>query len=419
MAKKLLGTITVYAVYEPGLSVAQKTSWEDQNGQDRADKFYTTGDYSAGLPNVYAEGNSQIVTPSFQRDSNDVYAVGSATPGGGKLTLTFDRTKLPPNQNLTIAGSVTAASDFSDANGIDAAANRARKMSSIVVQTLGFRMPSMNNTTSFKLDKELIKGFDTIAPGQVDMTYNLDVATALAQELGSKILKSVSLEIDPQDPVVENYRVKRTVGYVVNMSRVQSRRLFVVQDTQSNVITLSMTSEGTSNGMTEAAWLKQLDDNLVLLNEHAKDCQLGNLKQADFDVPIPISVQPALADDLEAKKRAYDIVVSRIFAEGNKVCDLNKVEERATAAGQTVEDYIASIDTRVADAKVAAKDKTWWSTAFDWAKDSTSAIGGYLSQWSPQDLLLTWGGYEAIKSAKKSSIPLWLMAGVAAILILK
>lgn len=419
MAKKLLGTITLYAVYQPGLSLAQKTSWEDQNGQDRVDKFYSNGDYANGVRNNYAQGGSQIVTPTFQRDGNDVYVNGSATPGGGILTLTFDRTKLPANQNLTIAGSVTAASDFSDANGIDAAASRARKMSSTVIQTLGFRLPSMNNTSTFKVDKELIVGFDTITPGQVDMTYNVDLATLLAQELGGKILKSVSLEIDPQDPVVEATRVKRTVGYVINMSCVQSRRLFVVQDTTSNVITISTTSEGTTNGITEAAWLKQLDDNLVLLNEHAKDCQLDKLKQADFDVPIPISVQPSLADDLEAKKRAYDLVVSRIFAEGSSVCDLDKVAERATAAGQTVDDYIASIDSRVANAQAAAKDKTWWSTAFDWAKDSTSAIGGYLSQWSPQDLLLTWGGYEAIKSAKKSTIPLWLMAGVAAILILK
>lgn len=419
MAKILLGTITLYAVYEPGLVQATKISWEDQSGSDQVDRFYSTGDYANGLLNVYAQGNSQIFTPTFQRSGNDVEVVGTATPGGGKLTLTFDRTHLPANHNLTIAGSVTAVSGFLDANGMDAAASRARKMSSTVVQTLGFRLPGMNNTSAFKLDKTLVQGFNAITPGQVDMTYDRDLAASLAKELGSKIISSVSIEIDPQDPVVEPSRIKRTVGYVINISRVQSRRLFVVQDTASNVITLSLTSDGTTNGATEVAWLKQLDNNLVLLNEYARDCQLGRLKQADFDAPIPIGVIPALANDLEAKKRAYDLVVARIFAEGEKVCDRTKVEERATAAGKTVDEYISAIDSRVASAQTASEDKSWWSTAFDWAKGSTSAVGGYLSKWSPQDLLMTWGGYEAIKSAKKSSIPLWLIAGVVAILIIK
>lgn len=111
----------------------------------------------------------------------------------------------------------------------------------------------------------------------------------------------------------------------------------------------------------------------------------------------------------------------------NNVLALNT--ENAAVGQQRYEDDVASGSTTAKDissykaerleserASLEAEPKTWLTSLWDTLKGLTSYVGDVVKDWGPTSIIGAWAGYEAVKSAKKSSIPMWLIvAGVGLI----
>lgn len=236
-----------------------------------------------------------------------------------------------------------------------------------------------------------------------------------AVQVLTKSFKVKPGEVTMIEPTVAEQEL--TLSYMESASREVAVGLVYDTSNSSFEIVFKLTDEITDEHQIMASdkMLKDINENVAKLTLLSETCSITDkdMESAkNVSLPENLELNPKAAE-IKLSYGKYKDFLSAVETQRLKPCDAAKLSEAANSAGLSLNDYLASKRAN-ADAKsVEARDPS--SLVWDTIKDTASSIGGgvgsYLSKWSPMDYLKTYAGYTIVDSAKKSSMPSWLVLG--------
>lgn len=208
-----------------------------------------------------------------------------------------------------------------------------------------------------------------------------------------------------------------TISYMGSAARDVAVGLVYDTSNSSFEIVFKLTDEITDEHQIMASdkMLKDINEHVAKLTLLSETCSITDedMENAQgVSLPENLELNPK-AVELKLSYGRYKEFLSTMKEQRLKPCDAVKLNEAADAAGLSLDDYLSSKRAEANTKSVEARDPS--SSIWDAIKATASGIGGgvgsYLSKWSPMDYLKTYAGYTIVDSAKKSSMPSWLILG--------
>lgn len=232
-----------------------------------------------------------------------------------------------------------------------------------------------------------------------------------------KLQKKVKVSLGAYSPGETTTRAIRVDGQAATVE--EEIVLFLILDTSNSRFTYELSPVNVDSvGGRAIEFKNSMNDNLYRLSLLWQDCVLTEAHIADARITMPDFEGSIYAPDLKMDHDRYNEVLDEFQTNLPTQCDPAKHEDAAAAAEQTLDDYLATLTAKHLAADTTT-DPSWLDKAMSAIGGAGSAIGGYLSKWSPIEYVGAAAAGLAVKEAsdKKWLLPLAIAAG--AILILK
>lgn len=187
----------------------------------------------------------------------------------------------------------------------------------------------------------------------------------------------------------------------------------VLQDNNSIVLTDNI-DEATNDGLKFKTRSEELSKELLIV---------AKSRDAGEDVKVPDR-------DLKTEFESYDEITREHAFEWLKAYDQMKAEVNASELGANSEQLLADYDKNKLDGEsiydyfnrkttnTTVPGSSTWQTAWGAIKGISSKLVDYVASWPPTTWIAGYAGLTAVNSAKKSSVPPWLIMTGAGLLFL-
>lgn len=221
---------------------------------------------------------------------------------------------------------------------------------------------------------------------------------------------SVDVEFKPTDPkrMTPNdqmpiFHALGTVTAKLPTRFVENIEVLVYYDTATFLYSTSLTYLETDDIKFVDEYNKAL---LVRQSAAATGQPLPALKTRPLDLD---KIEEPLKSHLEEWWATYDEAQRAVRAEPLPQSELDAL---AVKLGLPVGSTPAAVQSAL---EAAAVDKTagtpWWKDILGSVSKGAGKVWDSVTNWGPKELVGAYAGYEVVKSAKKSSIPMWLIVG--------
>lgn len=287
---------------------------------------------------------------------------------------------------------------------------------------LGDMYPNIANSDHFVIPHSHYKDTEIDVEG---IEYRGQLADADRQRLLNRInnnlfrkLKSaVNVRLGDYSPGETTKRTIKIEGMATTVD--ETLVLYLILDTRTSRFTYEMAPKNLDGSAAKAVEFKnKMNDNLYSLALLWNDCLLtqDDITAARIDMPELDngSYKPQLEIDYARYQETLDAFETNLPQQ----CDPAKHQDAADAADQTLEEYTGALAAKHKAADTVT-DPSWVDKAIGLVGGAASAIGGYLSKWSPLEYVGAGAAGLVVKEAadRKWLLPLAIAAG--ALLILK